>query len=496
MTNFQTKTYAQFRDDFLRSVSNALQTIAGIPNLDVSYGTDHYIIGEAIGKLAEITSYNVIAAADAQMIDTATGADLYRLAGFYGLSLKPAGGSSGFITFSASNTVAIVQGTQLIDGTGLKYQVAAGGTYANGASIPITSVDTGTGTNLATGSSLRWVSAPAFSAPTALVASPGLSGGSNAETDDQLRARVLSRLQNPPGGGNWSQFAQLAMNSSTQVQQAFVYPVYNGPSTVQVCVVTAPTSSNKNRNVNSLIVSGTVNPAIQAGVFEGMSLLTTTAVNKPIDLSVGLSLPSAVSASPPGIGGGWTDGQPFPVNASQGYANVASVSSTNIITIVSDVPPVVNTTKVCWLSKDDWTLRTATVISSSGSGTYTIGLDTPFVSVNGVSIAANDYVFPNAVNVQNYINAILDYFASLGPGQILNPGTVTNLFPYAYRRPFVGTAYPSDIGPSLLKLMNNVGPEVYDAQYLGSGARKCPFPTNVTSGPYILVPGNLGVYPI
>lgn len=503
MTNFQTKTYAQFRDDFLRSVSNALQTVAGITNPDVSYGTDHYIIGEAIGKLAELAQFNAIAAADAQMIDTATGTDLYRLAGFYGLSLKPAGGSSGFITFSSSNSVAVIAGSQLLDNSGLKYQVATGGTYANGALIPITSVDTGLGTNLSTGSSLRWVAAPLFSAPTALVASPGLAGGVEAETDDQLRTRVLTRLRNPPGGGNWSQFAQLAMNSSTAVQQAFIYPAYNGPSTVQVAVVGSVTATSKSRQVPALTVSGVVNPAVQAGVFEGMSLITTSAVNQIINVSIGLALPAAVSASPPGVGGGWTDGQPFPVNASQGYANVTTVNSTTSIQLASDVPPTVGVTKVCWLSKDDWTLRTATVTATSGSSPYTIRLDTPFVSVNGVSIAVGDYVFPCSVNALTYVNALLSYFASMGPGQILNPASssVTALFPFAYRRPFVSSVFPSDLGPSVLKLISNTGPEVLDVQYyyrqdLGAGAGKCPFPTNVANGPYILVPNNIGFYPI
>src|SRR5262249_39520042 len=155
--------------------------------------------------------------------------DLVRIAGLYKLSLRPAGPSSGALVLSAtvSTPVAIPGGSQLIDTRGLVYKVADGGPYSNGASIPITSVDTGASTNLPAGSALRWVAPPPFVNTTALVGSGGLTGGVNAEDYEGLRSRLLERLQSPPNGVNWPAANKAAEDASTAVQKAFCYQAAN-----------------------------------------------------------------------------------------------------------------------------------------------------------------------------------------------------------------------------------------------------------------------------
>lgn len=506
MTTFSYKTSDQFRDDFLRSIRNALITVAGIPNPNVTYGTDYYILGEAIGKIAELASLNGIASADAQMPDTATGTDLYRIAEIYELALRPAGGSSGSIVLSSSQTVGITSG-QVLVANGLRFQVSTGGTYANGSLVPITSVDTGSATNLPTGTSLVWQSAPNFVAPTALVASPGFSGGIDAETDEGLRARLLSRLQNAPAGGNWSQFQAAASASSTAVQLACVYPAYSGPSTVLVAVAGAPTATSKSREVNSIIVNQTVAPAVQAITFEGVLQTVTTVQDTPINVSIGLALPGYPSTI------GWTDATQFPIPVisggaySTGYCDVTGVTSSKVFNINADsstAPAVGVVVNLCWVSKADWLLHTAQATVTYVSGTvYQVTLtaaSNPFVSSDPTAtvIAVGDYVFPAAYNTSTYVTALLNVFATMGPGQIANS---VSLISRAARRPLVSSSNPCDLGPSVLKIIDQTGDEVLDVQFLyrqnisSAGPGKCPVTSNVANGPLILIPKNLAFYP-
>lgn len=487
-TKFKTKTAAQFRDDFLRSVRNGLITVVGIPNPNVSFGTDHYIIAEAIGKIAELASFNAITAADAQMADTATGEDLIRIGTIYGLSLKPAGSSAGNIILDSTQTVGIVNGQQLIDPNGLRYQISVGGIYADDSSVPLSSIDIGSGTNLAAGTVLRWVSPPAFVGPTALVATGGLIGGVDAESEENFRARILNRLRHPIGGGNWPQFAALAENSSTAVQKAYVYPAFNGPSTVQTCVISAPTDTNKNRDVNALIVTGTVTPAVVAGVFEGIEVTITTCVNIDADVSIGLTIPDSTSASPPGPGGGWLDGTPWPtpVDTTTNGANITAVTNSTTFTVNSAVAPTDNISQFIFIT-DDWQIIHSKVLFHTGSGPYNVTVETPCTG-----IAVGDWIFPDAVKMETYVNGLLQVFGNLGPGEITD---IEGLLPHAFRRPRPTESNPSDIGPSILKFISNLGDEVLDVRYLYTPIISPPLPSNVFNGPNILVPKRIAFYP-
>jgi len=387
------KTVEQIRDDYLRTYRNALIN-RGIANPDVSEGTEIY--GKALSLAQQIygASVAVPLAADAQMPDSAQGDDLVRICKPYGLALRPAGPSSGplVLTASIATPLAVVQGAQLIDPNGLIYEVATGGSYTpGGAPVPIVSVATGSATQLTAGTVLRWVQPPAYATQTALVGAGGLTGGTDAETYEGLRARLLDRLQNPPNGDNWASLVADAEDSATAVQKAFAYQACNGPSTEHVAVVGAATATSKSRAVDGLVTMPTVVvPSVLAARPFYVETIVTTTQDYPFDLSIGLSLPASQLASPQGPGGGWTDGNPFPMpSASAGYtvngaptaATVTAVTSSTAFAVTSGVAPVIGS-QICWVSRDDWQLRTAKVLSAGtvGGGIWTITIDTPFVS--------------------------------------------------------------------------------------------------------------------
>jgi hypothetical protein len=201
-----------------------------------------------------------------------------------------------------------------------------------------------------------------------------------------------------------------------------------------------------------------------------------------------MSLPASTSSSPPGPGGGWLDANPFPVYAAHGYADVTAVSSSTIFTVNSDIPPVPGVTRICWLSPVDWTLYKATVIGTSGSGPYTITIDSPFVN-----IAPGHLISPQAQNSSTYFNTILNSFATLGPGQKTNLG---GLLPRALRHPYTNTSWPSDINASMLRALSDVGEEVLDVSFKYRTFTTPNIPTSITQGPYILTPQYIGLYPL
>jgi uncharacterized phage protein gp47/JayE len=487
------KTVEQVRDDYLRTYANGLRK-RGIADPNVSEGTEAFTKATALAQQVYVASANVPLAANAQMPDSALGEDLERVARIYKLALRPAGPSAGPLVLAASvsSSIAIPGGAGLIDPSGLAYTVTTGGSYASGQPIPIASTDTGAATNLTAGTVLRWVSPPPFCNTTALVGAGGLTGGIDAEDIEGLRARVLERLQTPPNGTNWASIVAATEASSTAVQKAFAYPACNGPSTVHVCAARAPTATNKGRDIDATVLAGTIVPAVAAAFPEFIDIKVTGAQNLPTGVSIGLALPLSTKAVPAGPGGGWVDAQPFPFVASLGYAGATAVTNSTAITVISDLPPVVGS-QVCWLSTDDWTLRTAKVVSFTGTGPYALVLDTAFVSVNGVIIAPGDFVFPFAENMATYVKAVLDGFAGLGPGE---KTASISLLPRAYRRPLVSQAWPASLQRAFLRGLTDSGEEVADVDYLYRSIITPPLPALITDGPFILTPAQVGIYPL
>ncbi|MRG98203.1 baseplate J/gp47 family protein [Polyangium spumosum] len=491
---FTTKTREQIRGDYTRTVKNGLINL-GIANPNVSEGTLDYIRGDALGAFGE-EIYNLVSVkANAQLPDSALDDDLIRLAKIVGLDLRPAGPSQGFIILqtSVSVPVAIPAGSQLLDPAGLSYEVLVGGAYGSGDLVSIRAVDTGSRTNLPEGTTLRWSSAPPFVAATALVASGGLLGGVDQETIEGLRARLLDYYRNPPGGGNWSQVNLTAENSSTFVQKSFAYPAVYGPSTLHVVVVGAPTTTNKSRTVPSDIVETVVKPAVLGAFPEFADIVVTSADSFTVATTFGLSLPTSKRASPPGPGGGWLDGTPWPTNASLGYAPVTTVNSAVDFFVNADAAPVVGQ-RVCYVSPTNYKLYRAKITQVFGGGPpYRIVIDTGFFRSNTTNdpLQTADWVFPDAERMDAYVAAVLNAFATMGPAE---KTTIPGLLPRAYRKPQKEFSWPSQVGSYFLRALYESGEEVFDADF-----NVTPDVVPVVSGyplaPYIAVPGLLAFYP-
>jgi hypothetical protein len=496
---FAAPLVSTMRDNMLRTWANGIA--ANNPNgpaPDIAPGSDMYILCSAVATELAPAMANTVISSDENMPDTCTfeGGGLQRWMGAVGLSRNPAIGSSGNITFSSSVAtspgVFIPTGAQLQDTSQQLYQVIVGGDYYDQQQIPITSLSLGAGTVHANGDTLTWVNGPPFSAKTVQVGSPGgsdgLTGGADAEDTPTGRTRLLTRLQNPPSSGNWSATVGFAESSTPAVEKAFCYPAAQGPATTHVAVTSRATPTLRTRDVPTTVLNATVIPFTQGLLPEHVYSLITTVNNVTANASVLLSIPSAPTASPPGPGGGWINGTPWPSSIG-GTAPVTSstvVSSTHF-TVNATTAPQAGVTQVSYLDPTTWTLYTAIVTAVSGtSGAYVITLSAPFVNV-----AIGSVIFPASQNQAVYVAAFLAAFAAMGPGE---KTTLAAVLPRAFRHPTPAGSWPNTLGPNVLKAINSCSAEVLDVQWVYRSSTTTPVPVSILYPPSILVPGNLGLY--
>lgn len=499
LRQFVVKDAITVRDDVLRTIKNGLIQ-QGISNPYVGPASDYHIIATALGNELAVVGASCVVKADAQMPDTAEGEDLEREGDLLERTKQGAAGSIGGVVLEASASSPIETGRELNDSAGLRYEVIIGGTYADGATVPIRAIDTGSATNHAAGDVLRWVSAPPYSAPTALVATGGLTNGIDEEDDEVFRARILSVYQNPPGAGNWEHVAEMAEESIASVQKAFVYPAVQGPGSLHVAVAAAPTEDSVSRVIASATVSGVVDPYIKGTLPTHAHIVTTTVTDVNTDVAIGLSLPEAPTANPPGSGGGWLNGTPWPsVDASTTFrCTVTAVTSTTQFTVDATTAPTVNVTRIAWYSHSEQKLYTGLVTASSGSsGEYLITVDNPFTA-----IAVGAYIWPECQNAETYVAGVLAHFKLMGPGEKTDNASA---LVRGFRHPVPSTGWPYSVGPFLLRDLSDTGDEVLDAQFLhrtdgtttkqGSTGLLTPqVPAVVTDPPNQFIPRHIAFY--
>lgn len=145
---------------------------------------------------------------------------------------KGATAATGTVTIAGTAGAIIASGAQLTNSVTLYQTTAPAVIGAAGTTIaPITAVGGGSVTNGKPGDTI------AFSPPLAGVVGAAtvitLTGGTDEETDDELRLRVLQRIQKPPMGGDADDFVTWAM-AFPGVTRAWCSPKEMGIGTVTV----------------------------------------------------------------------------------------------------------------------------------------------------------------------------------------------------------------------------------------------------------------------
>ncbi len=496
---FTVRDAATIRNDWLRLVSYGLKR-RGVAEPEVGAGSEMFIRAQGFANEAEIAEANAVIKCDEFMDDTATGEALERRCKPYDIFRRPAGPSAGFIVFDASAPSLVTTLHELTDQTGQRYVVTVGGTYDDEEPIAIASRTTGVDVNLPAGTVLRWVNSPTYSSEKALVSAGGLINGRPREEDESLRGRLFEHKRSPPASGNAQDLCEMAEKGLLQVQKAYCYQAIQGSGTVHMALTAAPTATNKNRSIATATMTSLVRPYIQGKIPGRAYSIVTTVTDQECDLAIGITIPEALTASPPGPGGGWVDGSTWPLAGVAGHGVlVSSVTSTTVITVDATTAPNAGVSHISWLSPIDWKIYSAVVVSSAGTtGAYVLTLDNPLVG-----ITAGSLIWPSFETSEDYVDAILAFFELMGPGE--KTSNVSALV-RGYRHPRPSASWPSALGASLLSALKHANPdELTDAQYVSryddttytvgnSGDIAPAIPASVEDPPSQFVPRHLGFY--
>lgn len=145
--------------------------------------------------------------------------------------------ATGDVTFAGNDDVVIPQDTRLQAKSGAEYLTDEAVTIVGGtATISVTATETGEDGNQDAGTELELVSSPSGVEGTATVGAEGLTGGTDPETEERLRERLLARIQRPPHGGSKDDYIQWALEGHPDVTRAWVYPneMENGSVTTRI----------------------------------------------------------------------------------------------------------------------------------------------------------------------------------------------------------------------------------------------------------------------
>ena len=485
----------EIRDDFLTDVR--LEAIAaGVTNPAVHPLTDWHILGTSLANISLIQYANINTAQARTSVLDATGDDLDEIREAYGLPEVPPSGSSGQVIATVSTGAAtFVDGLSVLLPNGLRAKVS--GTQVgvvNGGAVDVAAIDVGESTNFAGGTKVRFVTPPVNVASEATVSTQKpLSGGTDIETDDRKRARILNRLQNAPAGGNWAHLRETILNKVGAISDVFIYPALGGPSSVLIIPVKAPDPDNADwSRAPSAAAITDARAAINAAFPSECDRFVKGPIETTMSISVKATLPLAIAAG--GDGRGWIDATVWPqlVGGDSGRVYVSGVTSSTQITVTANTAtaPVAGVTHVAWWSPQDRQFRTRLVTVVGGAaGAWQLTLDAPLVDSTNTVVTVGDYISPAAVNLDAYGETWTAIAATMGPTEMTADA---NRLPRSLRHPKIADSNPAEPTARDLALFYENHTEITDVDF--GFTQTIGLPLSVAGEPGIFVLEDFGVY--
>jgi hypothetical protein len=161
--------------------------------------------------------------------------------------------------------------------------------------VDLDAVDTGSATNLESGTVLTFSSPPANCRSTGTLAKD-LDGGADAETDAEGRARLLSLLREPPASGNVASWVQAIEETSSGALKAYVWPQRQEPpgwGRVDYCALqTLETGSDRHIAAADDLytdIGDRIELLMPVLVFKNSRQLTMTSNSVDVDITITLA---------------------------------------------------------------------------------------------------------------------------------------------------------------------------------------------------------------
>jgi hypothetical protein len=461
--------------------------------------TDDFIFYTAVANGTFVQYGNIALIRPAITPLNATGDDLEAWRVALQLPKVEPSGSAGLMTVTLeSGTGTLTEGQELTLPNGRRIRVVGPHVgISDGADVTIEAVDVGEDTNADAGTPLQFFpSAPANFDSVARVSINGpLTGGSDAEDEGRLRDRILNKLANSPGGGNWGQAREKAFNELPSVTGNWVYPALGGPASFkQVIAKSFDRERNDYTRAMATAAVNKVRDVIHREMPDGIEKIVTTVGEEAAPLAIKIKIPS--SALSGGDGRGWLDAAPWPT-ATGNKTTVTVVGSDTSITVdhSSATSPVAGQTRIAWWSPRDMRFRVFTVLTvGGGSGAWVLGVDSPMVDSTNTRVAVGEYISPAAVNLEAYGNTLIDMFEALACGENTSD---SNRTPRALRHPYATDDVPEDLSQRLLDehFSRAKHPEITNLAITFSPTTSPTVPGSVNTAPNVLIPSHFAVYP-
>ena len=289
MANFPTPSQIQQAYfQILKSIKPSINK--NDPNSDfvIRGNTISGIVSGIYGDQAQVDSDSFITSMRPTSLDL-KGADL-------GLPRLPATTAiSDQISITGTNGTVINPGDIifLYSPTGILYTNTSGGTITGGIlNLTATCQTVGQIGNVIAPDTLVVVSPPSGVNTTASVVKD-FADGTNIETDDSYRARLLSREQNPPAGGNITDYPNFAFAADPSIRSAFAVRFISGLGTVAVYITTGTTdidSAVTNGLAIDRIPNGSLLAKVQAYYDSHVPLTDCSTVYAPTEVPVNVNL--------------------------------------------------------------------------------------------------------------------------------------------------------------------------------------------------------------
>lgn len=470
---------------------------AGVPEPPIQVGGDWYALATAEANLHAIGLQNLaLAQRDTTPLEAEEPKlDEWRQA--FGLPVVPATAARGRIILETTGGATVPGGAQLTHAKGTRYAVAVTTTgVANYDEVEVTCLDPGEEGNLDPGEVLQFVAPPVNVKTRAVVSETDpLVGGADGEDSERKRDRILNRTENAPGGGNWGQLRQIAIDASPAVQGAYPYPALGGPASTKVVLTKrfVPSRRDFSRVPSSTLVT-LVRDAIQTNAADSLGVVVQAVAEQAVNVSLQVTIPDSVLTG--GDGNGWLDAAPWPGLNGDNRVTVTGVASERMITVsaLTTAFPTAGQTRIAWWSPVDlaFVTRLVTVIGGA-TGAWVLTLDAPLSSSDGSLVAIGDYICPAAANLAAYGNTWRSVLEKLGPGE--NTADTARL-PRSLRHPLTSSQDSPSLNATQIRALLNKHAEIQDVAYSYRSSVAPSIPTTIAAAPFVLVPNHFGVYPL
>lgn len=413
---FVVKTRDRVRDDYLRDFKSRVPTAKTDPKSQL------YVEAQTFADAMMPLYFDASLVADATSRFSSQGEDLDKEGEARGLPRRGKTGASGYVVGTIASGGAFIPADSELRYVpqGLRFRVLVSGTYFNGGLIPVVGITEGPATNLAAGTKLTWLNPPAGVGPTALVFEngdgSGLTGGANAQTDEEYRAALFELEANPPQSGNDAEIAATVLGiRGLAVERAFVYPAILGPGTTGVTFTMRPASLGASRLPNGAQIA-LVDASLSTALPGDDGILVASLLAEPVDLAIEVTWGPGTTA--------WIDAAPWPAYSPTKTVVAGTPTPTATAFRLDNCATAPTTGRTIALfdqaTKTFKRKRIATATFVSGS-TYAITVDTTTAGASDTSFVpdAGAVVSPWSDSLNLLVEPVLAYFAKQGPGEMV-----------------------------------------------------------------------------